>query len=308
MADFFRDDSAFTGGNGVLDPITTGNGQLVNVVVAVIGTGSDVNFRTDYWAFSDGPREYAAKLGHRRLRERCARRGLQTGRGPLGFCTFNDDGSGLPVDVGHAPGARLPAVGTPNKVLTMDVDSTSFAGFIHGFSNAALDTWVPQDWSTSRGHLAVGVRVELRDADVHRHPRQPESRVDDRRCRAVHCAVRRRLLRLAVARVPVRRLRAQGDRQRRAQRRAGPVRDARLRDRHARHRRPADLLRRRGRRRTASAEPPAPAVNFAQQNTFIEEGTTGEVEGQAQPALGPDDPAQVEHRLRNRALERDTWP
>ena len=46
-------------GNGVLDPTTVargGNGELINVVIAVIGnTGSDVNFRTDYWAFTRGP-------------------------------------------------------------------------------------------------------------------------------------------------------------------------------------------------------------------------------------------------------------
>jgi Carbohydrate binding domain (family 11) len=33
----------------------------------------------------------------------------------------------------------------------MDVDSSSFAGFTRGFTNAAGDTWTPQDWSTSEG-------------------------------------------------------------------------------------------------------------------------------------------------------------
>ncbi len=58
LADFFDDNSFFTGGNGVLDPTPAargGNGELINVVIAVIGTGSDVNFRTDYWAFSRQP-------------------------------------------------------------------------------------------------------------------------------------------------------------------------------------------------------------------------------------------------------------
>ena len=41
------------------------------------------------------------------------------------------------------------------------------------------------------------------------------------------------------------------------------------------------------------AEPPALAVNFSQQNTFIEEGTTGDVGVKLNRPMGPDDPAQV---------------
>ncbi len=41
------------------------------------------------------------------------------------------------------------------------------------------------------------------------------------------------------------------------------------------------------------AEPPALAVNFAQQNTFIEEGTTGDVGVKLNRPMGPDDPAEV---------------
>ena len=57
--DFFDDNSIFTGGNGVFDPISTtsgGNGQLINVVLALISnTGADISFRTDYWVFTEGP-------------------------------------------------------------------------------------------------------------------------------------------------------------------------------------------------------------------------------------------------------------
>lgn len=53
---FFDDNSFLFGGNGVLDPVSTengGNGQLINVVVAVISnSGADVNFRTDFWTFT----------------------------------------------------------------------------------------------------------------------------------------------------------------------------------------------------------------------------------------------------------------
>ena len=58
LADFFDDNSFLFGGNGVLDPVPTsagGNGQLINVVFAVISnSGADATFRTDYWTFG-GP-------------------------------------------------------------------------------------------------------------------------------------------------------------------------------------------------------------------------------------------------------------
>ena len=61
LADFFDDGSFLFGGNGILDPIPTssgGNGQLINVVFAIISSGPDATFRTDFWCFSDGPQEF----------------------------------------------------------------------------------------------------------------------------------------------------------------------------------------------------------------------------------------------------------
>ena len=49
LGDFSDDNSSIGTGDGNLDT------ALAAVVVVVIGTGSDVNFRTDYWAFSAGP-------------------------------------------------------------------------------------------------------------------------------------------------------------------------------------------------------------------------------------------------------------
>ncbi len=50
LADFFDDNSFLNGGNGVLDE------RIINVVIAVISnSGADVNFRTDFWCFSEGP-------------------------------------------------------------------------------------------------------------------------------------------------------------------------------------------------------------------------------------------------------------
>ena len=154
LADFVDDNSFFTGGNGVLDPTPAargGNGELINVVVAVIGGGSDVNFRTDYWAFSLEPIVPQSDTIIDDFET-----GLPSGADgdgvPLGFYTFQGAGSSIGIlTEGTPPAPELAAVGTPNNVLTMNIDSTSFAGYIHAFENTTVDTWVPQDWSTSEG-------------------------------------------------------------------------------------------------------------------------------------------------------------
>ena len=156
LDDFFDDNSFFTGGNGVLDPTPAargGNGELINVVMAIIGSGSNVNFRTDYWAFSLEPIDPFASAS---VIVDDFENGLPFGSdgdgAPLGFYTFQGAGSSIGITTSATPPAPvLPAVGTPNNVLQMNIDSTSFAGYIHAFENAAVDTWVPQDWSTSEG-------------------------------------------------------------------------------------------------------------------------------------------------------------
>ena len=57
LGDFFDDEFVFPGGNDHLDPfLGTGDGQLINVVIAVVSTsGADVTFRTDYWHFTAVP-------------------------------------------------------------------------------------------------------------------------------------------------------------------------------------------------------------------------------------------------------------
>ncbi len=56
LSSFVDDNSFHTGGNGVLDPVPSfvgGNGQLVNVVLAIVSNnGADASFRTDGWTFS----------------------------------------------------------------------------------------------------------------------------------------------------------------------------------------------------------------------------------------------------------------
>jgi beta-glucanase (GH16 family) len=71
---------------------------------------------------------------------------------PLGFCTFQGAGSSVSIVAATTPPAPLlPALGEPNTVIQVDLDVTSFAGFIRGFTNAAGDTWVSQDWSAYGG-------------------------------------------------------------------------------------------------------------------------------------------------------------
>jgi beta-glucanase (GH16 family) len=155
LGDFFDDNSFLSGGNGVLDPTPPargGNGELVNVVVAVIGGGSDVNFRTDYWNFTtEAPGEPAVSTVIDDFES-----GVAPGTPcapsapPLNFCTFSGAGSSITLaNPATPPAPELPAVGTPNNVLQLDMDVTSFAGVIRGFE--AGGEWVPQDWSTSEG-------------------------------------------------------------------------------------------------------------------------------------------------------------
>lgn len=153
FADFFDDGSFLFGGNGELDAVpvaTGGNGELINVVIAVIGTGGDVTFRTDYWVF-DAQAESDTVIDD--FESGIAPGGSCPAGGlPLNFCTFSGAGSSVTLSNPTTPPApELPAVGTPNSVLQMDVEVTSFAGFIHGFTNDAGDAWIPQDWSTREG-------------------------------------------------------------------------------------------------------------------------------------------------------------
>ncbi len=152
LADFFDDNSFFFGGNGVLDAVSTangGNGQLVNVVVAVIGnSGSDVNFRTDYWAFSTGPLATPTQIVDD------FENGLPSGTDgdgvPIGFLTFSD-GSPISIATTSAPPAPVPGSTPGNNVMALTGDVTAFAGFIHAFENTAVTTWTPQDWSSFEG-------------------------------------------------------------------------------------------------------------------------------------------------------------
>ena len=152
LADFFDDGSFLFGGNGVLDavPVTSGgNGQLINIVFAVIGnSGSDATFRTDYWVFSDGPLAVPTQIVDDF--ESGLPNGLDVNDIPIGFNTFSD-GSPVSIAITDTPPAPVPGATAGNNVIALTGNVGSFAGFTHSFENAAVDTWVPQDWSSFVG-------------------------------------------------------------------------------------------------------------------------------------------------------------
>ena len=153
FADLFDDNSLLTGGNGVFDPVAVaegGNGELINVVYAVIGGGSDANFRTDYWVFSDGPLAQDQNSEVVDDFENGLPAGSDANGTPIGFYTFSD-GSPIGIVTTTAPPAPLPGSVPGNTVLSMTANVAAFAGFIHAFENAAVDTWVTRDWSGFQG-------------------------------------------------------------------------------------------------------------------------------------------------------------
>jgi len=149
LADFFYDNSSFTGGNGSLDAVPVsagGNGQLINVVFAVIGnSGSDATFRTDYWTFAQASPARVVDDFEQGLPS-----GVDNNAVPIGFYTFSD-GSLIAIDTTDTPPEPVPGSSSANTVLAMTGDVQAFAGFIHGFENPAVDTWITQDWSAFEG-------------------------------------------------------------------------------------------------------------------------------------------------------------
>jgi beta-glucanase (GH16 family) len=69
----------------------------------------------------------------------------------IGFITFRDPNSSVAISTTAAPPAPVPGSGDPNNVLKIDLNVVSYAGFVHNFENAAIDTWVSQDWSAYEG-------------------------------------------------------------------------------------------------------------------------------------------------------------
>jgi beta-glucanase (GH16 family) len=212
---------------------------------------------------------------------------------PLGFCTFNGAGSSVSLSNPTTPPApELPAIGTPNSVLQIDVDSTSFAGFIHGFTDAAMDAWIPQDWSTREGISfwmygnGSGTQMFIDILDN----RNPGSTGDDAERWTVPFTddfTGWQLLEFPFTSFTRKEI---GN--------GAPNDGLGLFQMHGY----AIGTLGTGGPRTyfidevglyGVAEPPAVSVQLSQQNTFVTEGTTGQVGVKLNRPLGPDDPAQV---------------
>src|SRR6185295_13968704 len=77
--------------------------------------------------------------------------GTDTNGAAIGFITFRDPNSSVSISTTAAPPVPVPGAPSPNNVLKMDLNVVLFAGFVHNFENAAVNTWVPQDWSAYEG-------------------------------------------------------------------------------------------------------------------------------------------------------------
>jgi beta-glucanase (GH16 family) len=281
-----------TGGNGTFD------GALDEVVIVIGGvTGanpSDVVVDFDLFAFSSGgPLEGVPAVQVIDDFESGAAPGTPCASQapPLGFCTFNGAGSSVTIATATTPPApELEAVGTPNSVLQLDLDVTSFAGFIRGFESGG--EWVSQDWSTREGislwfyGLNSGTTVFI---DILEN-RNPGSTTDDAERYSVEFVddfTGWQLLEFpfsAFSRKEV------GN---------GAPNDGF--DRFEVHGWALGTLGTGGPRTFyvdevsvyGEAGVPPVTVNLAQQNTFVEEGQTAEVVVRLNRPLGPDDPDTV---------------
>jgi hypothetical protein len=71
---------------------------------------------------------------------------------PIGFSTFADPNSTAAISATDAaPAPTAPGHGSGNHVLKLDLNVVAWAGVTHGFENAAVNTWVTQDWSVYEG-------------------------------------------------------------------------------------------------------------------------------------------------------------
>lgn len=69
----------------------------------------------------------------------------------IGFLTFQDGNSSVSLATTDAPPEAVPASASGNQVLELALDVSVFAGFVHSFTNDAIDTWETQDWSAYEG-------------------------------------------------------------------------------------------------------------------------------------------------------------
>ena len=64
----------------------------------------------------------------------------------IGFITFRDSASSVINISTTSDHPQLPGEEDNNQVLQLDLDAKAWAGVLHRFENAAVDTWTPRDW------------------------------------------------------------------------------------------------------------------------------------------------------------------
>ena len=204
----------------------------------------------------------------------------------LGFCTFNGAGSTVSLSNPASPPAPdRPGAGSANSVLQMDVNSTSFAGFIQGFP-------ATQDWSTSEGisfwmyGTGSGSQLFIDILDN----RNPGSTTDDAERWTVPFVddfTGWQLLEFPFSSFVRKEVGngAPNDGLGLFQMNGYAVGTLNTGGARTYYLDDVSLY--------GAAEPPALAVQFAKQVTFIPEGTTGNVAVKLNRPMGPDDPAQV---------------
>ncbi len=69
---------------------------------------------------------------------------------PLGFATFSGPESTASISRTNAHPSR-PGESPGNHALRLDMEVRDWAGFLHNFENAAVDTWTPLDWRDHEG-------------------------------------------------------------------------------------------------------------------------------------------------------------
>ena len=68
----------------------------------------------------------------------------------VGFSTFQGSAT-INLSLTDAPPVPVPDSDPGNRVICAEMNVGSFAGYIHNFTNGAVDTWIPMDWSTYEG-------------------------------------------------------------------------------------------------------------------------------------------------------------
>lgn len=272
-----------TGGNGVFDGAVD---EMVVVVAGVQGgSGSTVEVDFDTIAFTSAPSSAVIDDFANGVAPATACAALAP---PLGFCTFNGAGSSVAIATTPTP----PSGGPGGDALQMDVDATSYAGFIRGFANSAADTWVTQDWSTREGisfwmygtGSGTAMFVDILDN------RNPGSTIDDAERFSV--AFTDDVAGWNLREFPFTSF---------ARKEVGNGAPNDGLGLFAMHGYAIGTLGTGGAKSFyvddvsvyGVAEPPALVVNFSTTLTHIEEGTTGTVGVKLNRPMGPDDPAEV---------------